>query len=35
MEAWYARIDAERRVKRRDSRFYPVIARLKPGVTIE
>jgi predicted permease len=33
MESWYA-IAGNERAKRRDSRFYATIARIKPGVTV-
>src|SRR6202008_2258746 len=35
MESYYATLVGDRAVKRRDSRFYQTIARLKPGVTLE
>jgi putative ABC transport system permease protein len=35
MESFYATMDADRRIKRRESRWYNTIARLKPGATLE
>lgn len=35
MESYYSLLQGAGRIKQRDSRFYPVIARLKPGVTIQ
>jgi predicted permease len=35
MESWYALAVGERKIKKRSNRFYPVVGRLKPGVTLE
>jgi hypothetical protein len=35
MESWYASQTDDRAIKRRDSRFYSTIARLKRGVTLQ
>jgi putative ABC transport system permease protein len=35
MESWYATQVGERRIKRRDGRFYNTIGRLKSGVSLE
>ena len=35
MESYYATLLGDRAVKRRESRFYQTMARLKPGITLE